>query len=208
MRKPPHSPHVSGKVRIMAAQSQFPRPSNKQSAKKNLIRSAGWLCSAESLELAPRGELIKSQARSSGASTRGDPLVERAAVPARGFADRTRAVSDPASPALRPVREELANKGVCNSESRCRLPGSAARSRKVPRRSAERRARPQADDRGNADHPWRAPHWLAGSDALIRSAGADSTVCAVRRSASPYFLEAAFVQWLGKTRAQENAPRE
>jgi len=28
----------------------------------------------------------------------------------------------------------------------------------------------------------------ADSDALIRSAGADSTVCAVRRSASPYFI--------------------
>src|SRR5579864_2110988 len=42
-----------------------------------------------------------------------------------------------------------------------------------PRRSAERRGRPQADDRGNADHSWRSPHWLADSDALIRSAGAE-----------------------------------
>src|ERR1700740_3784523 len=44
---------------------------------------------------------------------------------------------------------------------------------RVPRRSAERRARPQADVRGNATHPWRAPPWLAGSDVLIRSAGAE-----------------------------------
>src|SRR5579871_4886238 len=37
-------------------------------------------------------------------------LVERAAVPARGFADCARAASDPASPALRPGREELARR--------------------------------------------------------------------------------------------------
>src|SRR5579859_2184709 len=29
----------------------------------------------------------------------------------------------------------------------------------MPRRSAERRGRPQADVRGNAAHPWRSPHW-------------------------------------------------
>src|SRR5579864_7063977 len=29
---------------------------------------------------------------------------------------------------------------------------------RVPRRSAERRARPQADVRGNATHSWRAPY--------------------------------------------------
>src|SRR5579864_7552342 len=58
----------------------------------------------------------------------------------------------------------------------------------MPRRSAERRGRPQADVRGNAKHSWRSPHLAADSDALIRSAGADSTVCAVRRSASPYFF--------------------
>src|SRR5579872_4224612 len=36
--------------------------------------------------------------------------VERAAVPARGFADCARAASDPASPILRSGREELARR--------------------------------------------------------------------------------------------------
>jgi hypothetical protein len=37
-------------------------------------------------------------------------LMERSAVPACGFADCTRAASDPARPVLRPVREELAQR--------------------------------------------------------------------------------------------------
>src|SRR5579859_1619824 len=41
-----------------------------------------------------------------------------------------------------------------------------------PRRSAERRGRPQADDRGNADHSWRPPHWprirMRSSEAPVR----------------------------------------
>src|SRR5690242_11686064 len=116
--------------------------------------------------------------------------MERDAVPARGLVTRTRAASDPASPALRPGREELAGKqfGVAQAAPDCRR--SAARSWKVPRRSAERRGRPQADARGNADHPWRSPHWLAGSDALIRSAGADSTVAPIGAPPPLIFLEA------------------
>jgi hypothetical protein len=51
----------------------------------------------------------------------------------------------------------------------------------VPRRSAERRARPQADARGNADHPWRAPHWPA---VRMRSSEVPVRIflCASRRS--------------------------
>jgi hypothetical protein len=43
----------------MAALSQFRRMHSKQSAKKMLIRSEGWLASTESFELAPRDELKK-----------------------------------------------------------------------------------------------------------------------------------------------------
>jgi hypothetical protein len=39
----------------------------------------------------------------------------------------------------------------------------------------------------------------AGSDALIRSAGAVYGLGAYRRSASLFYLEAAFVQWLGQS---------
>ena len=79
----------------------------------------------------------------------------------------------------------------------------------MPRRSAERRGRPQADARGNADHPWRPPHWLAGSDALIRSAGADSTVAPIGAPPPLIFwrqtVRAVPCQRLGR---KKNAPRE
>src|ERR1700752_3499679 len=74
---------------------------------------------------------------------------------------------------------------------------------RVPRRSAERRARPQADVRGNATHPWRAPHWRAGSDVLIRSAGAEGDYAPLGAPPPLIYLEAAFVPWLGIARAQK-----
>jgi hypothetical protein len=52
--------------------------------------------------------------------------VERAAVPACGFADCTRAASDPARPALRPDREELATGERINHP--LSVSGNAARS--------------------------------------------------------------------------------
>jgi hypothetical protein len=45
--------------------------------------------------------------------------MERSAVPACGFADCTRAASDPASPALRPGREELATGERTNQSALC-----------------------------------------------------------------------------------------
>ncbi len=55
-------------------------------------------------------------------------LVERAAVPARGFADRARAASDPASPVLRPGREELARRRLRQLQKLLQVLTSAARS--------------------------------------------------------------------------------
>src|SRR5579864_1079669 len=78
----------------------------------------------------------------------------------------------------------------------------------MPRRSAERRARPQADARGNADHSWRAPHWPR---TRMRSAEVPVRIlpCAPFGAPPPLiFLEAnAFVQWLGKARAQRRVAR-
>src|SRR5579864_5515282 len=79
----------------------------------------------------------------------------------------------------------------------------------MPRRSAERRGRPQADVRGNADHPWRSPHWPR---VRMRSSEVPVRILPFAPFGAPpplIFLEAnAFVQWLAKTRAQKNAPRE
>src|SRR5579859_5845379 len=78
-----------------------------------------------------------------------------------------------------------------------------------PRRSAERRGRPQADDRGNADHSWRSPHWLADSDALIRSAGAEVDYAPLGAPPPLISLEAnAFVPWLSQSLGAKNASRE
>src|ERR1700761_1198932 len=130
--------------------------------------------------------------------------MERDAVPARGLVTRTRAASGPARPALRLGREELANRQRrrLKAVSTCRVYAARSRAeaskpRRVPRRSAERRARPQADARGNADHPWRAPHWprirMLSSEVPVR-------ITTLRLSALRlplFFLEAtAFVQWL------------
>jgi TnpA family transposase len=90
---------LAEKVRIMAVLPQFRRSHCKQSAKKILIRSEGWLASTESFEFAPRGELKKRKLAHQGRQALAYRLMERAAVPARGFADRTRAASDPARPA-------------------------------------------------------------------------------------------------------------
>jgi len=54
--------------------------------------------------------------------------VERAAVPARGFADCARAASDPASPVLRPGREELARRRLRQLQKLLQVLTSAARS--------------------------------------------------------------------------------
>jgi hypothetical protein len=134
-------------------------------------------------------------------------------VPACGFANRTRAASDPACPALRPGREELATgerrkirslfqKTQPEAEPRPQKP------RRVPRRSAERRARPQADARGNADHPWRAPYRLAGSGALIRSAGAE-VFYAPLGAPPPYFIWGSFraVAWQDSDANKKRAAR-
>jgi hypothetical protein len=48
----------------------------------------------------------------------------------------------------------------------------------------------------------------AGSDVLIRSAGADIGLGASRRSAPLILFGAAFVQWLAKNSGAKNAPRE
>jgi hypothetical protein len=133
-------------------------------------------------------------------------------VPACGFADCTRAASDPARPALRPVREELATgerrkirslfqKTRPEAEPRPQKP------RRVPRRSAERRARPQADDRGNANHPWRAPHRSAGSGALIRSAGAE-VIYAPLGAPPPYLLGQLSCSGLAKLGCEQKTRRE
>src|SRR5579859_7425554 len=79
----------------------------------------------------------------------------------------------------------------------------------MPRRSAERRGRPQADVRGNAKHPWRSPHWPR---VRMRSSEVPVRILPFAPFGAPpplIFLEAnAFVQWLAKTRAPKNASRE
>src|SRR5579864_8861111 len=79
----------------------------------------------------------------------------------------------------------------------------------MPRRSAERRGRPQADVRGNAKHSWRSPHWPR---TRMRSSEVPVRILPFAPFGAPpplIFLEAnAFVQWLAKTRAQRNASRE
>src|SRR5579864_566940 len=74
----------------------------------------------------------------------------------------------------------------------------------MPRRSAERRGRPQAGVRGNAKHPWRAPHWPR---TRMRSSEVPVRILPFAPFGAPpplIFLEAnAFVQWLAKTRAQK-----
>src|SRR5579859_5790044 len=79
----------------------------------------------------------------------------------------------------------------------------------MPRRSAERRGRPQADVRGNAKHPWRSPHWPR---TRMRSSEVPVRILPFAPFGAPpplIFLEAnAFVQWLAKTRAPKNASRE
>jgi hypothetical protein len=62
--------------------------------------------------------------------------------------------------------------------------------------------------RGNADYPWRAPHRSAGSDALIRSAGADVDYAPLGAPPPLIYLEAAFVQWLARLGRNKKAPRE
>src|SRR5579864_8977933 len=78
----------------------------------------------------------------------------------------------------------------------------------MPRRSAERRGRPQADDRGNANHSWRSPHWPR---TRMRSSEVPVRILPFAPFGAPpplIFLEAnAFVQWLGKTRAQRRVAR-
>ena len=128
-----------------------------------------------------------------GALREANREVERAAVPARGFADRTRAASDTARPALRPVREELAI-GVWQW---CKLLQIAE-----TRPEAELRPQNLGECRRGAPKGERAPQTkdspqcgsfvarvalAAGSDALIRSAGADIGSGAYRRSAPLYF---------------------
>jgi hypothetical protein len=140
-------------------------------------------------------------------------LMEWSAVPACGFANCTRAASDPASPALRPGREELATgerrkirflfqEAQPEAELRRKKP------RRVPRRSAERRARPQADARGNADRPWRAPCRLAGSGV---SSETPVRITTLRLSAlrPPYFIWGSFraVAWQDSDANKKRAAR-
>src|SRR5690242_6021414 len=73
----------------------------------------------------------------------------------------------------------------------------------MPRRSAERRGRPQADARGNADRPWRSPHWPR---TRMRSSEVQVRILPLRQSALRlplFFGGKAFVQWLSKPRAQK-----
>jgi hypothetical protein len=103
--------------------------------------------------------------------------VERAAVPACGFADCTRAVRKLARPATTPVCQELAARGADRLSATMKRGTGLSRGREVfgeCRDGAPKGERARtADDRGNANRPWRAPHRSAGSDALIRSAGAE-----------------------------------
>jgi hypothetical protein len=94
----------------MAVLSQFARPRIKQTAGKNRVGSERCLVAAEFLEFAACDEIKKRKLAHQGALREAICGVERAAVPARGLANRSRAASDPASPALRPGREELASK--------------------------------------------------------------------------------------------------
>jgi hypothetical protein len=138
-------------------------------------------------------------------------LMERAAVPACGFADCTRAASDPARPVLRPVREELATgERPVRSLSQKTQPEAEPEvtAWRVPRRSAERRARPQADDRGNATHSWRAPYRprirMRSSEVPVRRL--TTRLSALR---PPYSIWGGFraVAWQSSG-ANENASRE
>src|SRR5579864_7552343 len=74
----------------------------------------------------------------------------------------------------------------------------------MPRRSAERRGRPQADARGNADHSWRAPHWPR---TRMRSSEVPVRILPFAPFGAPpplIFLEAkGFVHCRGKARAQK-----
>jgi hypothetical protein len=138
-------------------------------------------------------------------------LMERGAVPACDFADRTWAVRKLDRPATTPVCQELAARGADRLSATMKRETGLSRGlkpRRVPRRSAERRARPQADARGNADRPWRAPHWLAGSDALIRSAGADTTFAPLG-APPPYFIWGSFraVAWHSSDANKKRAAR-
>jgi hypothetical protein len=96
-------------------------------------------------------------------------------VPACDFADRMSAVRKLVRPATTPVYQAgCPGRGsvVRDHEARDRTELRPEKPRRAPRRSAERRARLQADARGNADHPWRAPHWPAvwmlSSEAPVR----------------------------------------
>src|SRR5579859_378537 len=74
----------------------------------------------------------------------------------------------------------------------------------MPRRSAERRGRPQADVRGNAKHSWRSPY---RPRTRMRSSEVPVRILPFAPFGAPpplIFLEAnAFVQWLAKPRAQK-----
>jgi hypothetical protein len=135
-------------------------------------------------------------------------------VPACGFADCTRAASDPAPPALRPGREELATgeRRKIRSLSQEAQPEAEPEvtAWRVPRRSAERRARPQADVRGNAKHSWRAPYRprirMLSSEVPVRRLS--TRLSALR---PPYFIRGGFraVAWQSsgeqKTRRENDA---
>jgi hypothetical protein len=133
-------------------------------------------------------------------------------VPACGFADCTRAASDPARPALRPVREELATGERRKIRSLFQKTQPEAEPEvtawRVPRRSAERRARPQADDRGNATHPWRAPYRprirMRSSEVPVRRL--TTRLSALRL---PYFIRGGFraVAWQSSGANKKRAAR-
>jgi hypothetical protein len=135
-----------------------------------------------------------------------DPEGGAGAVPACGFADCTRAASDPARPVLRPDREELAagerNVRSLSQKTRPEAEPRPQKPRRVPRWSAERRARP-------AQRMTAVTRIIRGARRTGRGFGCSHpkrrcglSLRAARRSAPLILFGAAFVQWLGKARAQ------
>ena len=193
----------------MAALSQFEHPHIKQRAKKFIVGSEGWLAATECLEFAPRDELKKLKLAHQGALSRGD-LRGGASCGARArFRTPLPGGFGPCSSGITPgprgarLTAHAAAQGCC--DARETQPGAepGVTAWRVPRRSAERRARPQADVRGNANHPWRAPYRPRNR---MRSSEVPVRRLTTRRSALRlplFFRRHSFVPWLGKTRAQQ-----
>src|SRR5579859_2255731 len=139
--------------------------------------------------------------------------MERDAVPARGLVARTRAASATDRPALRPVCEELTALApgrvlpFAPGDSRKRGPKLSQEVKALASAAAERReaSAPEARCGGNVAPAWRAPR--PKHRQTVTSVGVARLVMRKRLSALRppfiFFGGKAFVQWLGKARAQQ-----